>query len=100
MAAVNAPIAPSSSFKLDSMTMHPDLHSEGPLEWDWDIEHEDRKREREADTALHNQGTTSSACTFEVDRRVLKDVVREKMGVEVGRIRFLSAGMFLFFLYL
>ena len=99
MTAVTAPIAPSTSFKLDSMTMHPDLHSEGAVEWDWDIEHEDRKREREADTALHNQGATSSACAFEVDRRVLKDVVREKMGVEVGRIRFLSAGGFLFLRY-
>lgn len=32
---------------------------------------------------------------FEVDRRLLKDVVREKMGVEVGRIKFLSAGAYL-----
>jgi hypothetical protein len=58
------------------------------LVWDWDVEHEDRRRERKADTTLRG------AAPFEVDRRVLKDVVREKMGVEVGRIKFLSAGMF------
>ncbi|TFK41788.1 hypothetical protein BDQ12DRAFT_678502 [Crucibulum laeve] len=59
-----------------------------PLKWDWDAEHADRKRERKADAALHG------ATPFEVDRKVLKDVVREKMGREVGRIRFLSAGTF------
>lgn len=59
----------------------------GPLlEWDWDVEHEDRKQERKGDAALRG------AAPFEVDRRVLKDVVRERMGVEVGRIKFLSAG--------
>lgn len=60
-----------------------------PLIWDWDIEHEDRKRERKADS----DATLRGATPFEVDRRVLKDVVREKIGVEVGRISFLSAGM-------
>ena len=58
-----------------------------PLVWDWDIEHEDRKRERKADATLRG------AAPFEVDRRALKDVVHEKMGLEVGRIKFLSAGM-------
>lgn len=59
----------------------------GPLlEWDWDVEHEDRKQERKADASLRG------AAPFEVDRRVLKDVVRERMGVEVGRIKFMSAG--------
>jgi hypothetical protein len=57
-----------------------------PLTWDWTIEHEDRRRERKVDDALH------APTPFEVDRKILKDVVREKMGVEVGRIRFLSAG--------
>ncbi|KAF8189412.1 hypothetical protein BJ912DRAFT_966855 [Pholiota molesta] len=59
-----------------------------PLTWDWTIEHEDRRRERKVDDALH------APTPFEVDRKILKDVVREKMGVEVGRIRFLSAGTF------
>ncbi|KAF9555649.1 hypothetical protein CPC08DRAFT_711882 [Agrocybe pediades] len=59
-----------------------------PLVWDWTIEHEDRKKERKADAALHG------ATPFEVDRKILKDVVREKMGVEAGRIQFLSAGTF------
>ncbi|KAF6756356.1 hypothetical protein DFP72DRAFT_893953 [Ephemerocybe angulata] len=57
-----------------------------PLVWDWDIEHEDRRRERAYDAALRD------TMPFEVDRRLLKDVVREKMGAEVGRIKFLSAG--------
>lgn len=57
-----------------------------PLTWDWAIEHEDRKRERKADAASHEP------TPFEVDRKILKDVVREKMGVEVGRIRFLNSG--------
>lgn len=56
------------------------------LEWDWDIEHADRKREAKADAALHG------ATPFQVDRRVLKDVVHEKAGIEVGKITFLSAG--------
>ncbi|KAJ7624922.1 hypothetical protein FB45DRAFT_924537 [Roridomyces roridus] len=59
-----------------------------PLEWDWDIEHADRKLEREADAALHG------ATPFEVDRRILKDVVLEHMKTPVARIMFLSAGTF------
>ncbi|KAJ8073384.1 hypothetical protein PM082_011659 [Marasmius tenuissimus] len=58
------------------------------LAWDWDVEQEDRKREAKMDAALHG------AIPFEVDRRVLKDVVREKMGMEVARIEFLSSGTF------
>ncbi|KAG6909010.1 hypothetical protein DXG01_002396 [Tephrocybe rancida] len=58
-----------------------------PLQWSWEIEHADRKREATADAAAH--GSTP----FQVDRRVLKDVVRENKGVDVGRIEFLSAGM-------
>ena len=63
-----------------------DSGEDGPLEWDWDIEHEDRKREAAADA------TFLDASPFQVDRRVLKDVVREQMSVDVGRIQFLSAG--------
>ncbi|KAJ7041552.1 hypothetical protein C8F04DRAFT_1300979 [Mycena alexandri] len=59
-----------------------------PLQWDWDIEHADRKREAQADAALHG------ATPFEVDRRVLKDVVMEHMKTPVARIVFLSAGTF------
>ncbi|KAJ7310715.1 hypothetical protein DFH08DRAFT_974394 [Mycena albidolilacea] len=59
-----------------------------PLEWDWDIEHADRARERQADAALHG------ATPFEVDRRVLKDVVLEHMKTPVARIVFMSAGTF------
>jgi hypothetical protein len=57
------------------------------IEWDWDIEHHDRRLEAKADAALHG------AQPFQVDRRVLKDVVREMTGCEVGRINFLSSGM-------
>src|ERR1700722_8552059 len=52
------------------------------LEWDWDVDYEDRKLEEKADAA------------FQIDRKVLKDVVKEKMGIEVGRINFLSSGQF------
>jgi hypothetical protein len=58
----------------------------GQLEWDWDVEHADRDLEREADAVLHG------ATPFQVDRRVLKDVVREKMSSDVGRITFLTSG--------
>ncbi|OAX40566.1 hypothetical protein K503DRAFT_714283 [Rhizopogon vinicolor AM-OR11-026] len=58
------------------------------IEWDWDVEHHDRHLEARADATLHG------AQPFQVDRRVLKDVVRETMGCEVGRIKFLSSGTF------
>lgn len=58
------------------------------IEWDWDVEHHDRRLEAKADAALHG------AQPFQVDRRVLKDVVREMTGCEVGRIHFLSSGTF------
>ncbi|KAF8641804.1 hypothetical protein AX16_009785 [Volvariella volvacea WC 439] len=58
------------------------------LKWNWDIEHQDRQREAKADKALLD------ATPFQVDRRVLKDVVLEKMGVDVARITFLSSGTF------
>ena len=66
-------------------------HLQPVLEWDWEIEHEDRKREARADAALHHQQHT-----FQVDRKVLKDVVREQMHMDVGRIRFLSSGKWVF----
>jgi hypothetical protein len=62
-------------------------HGQPLLEWDWTIEHADRKREARADSALHHHQHT-----FQVDRKVLKDVVREKMHTDVGRIKFLSSG--------
>ena len=68
---------------LDTPTNPPRL----PLAWDWTLEHEDRKKERKVDAALHG------LIPFEVDRKLLKDVVREKMGVEVARITFLSSGI-------
>jgi hypothetical protein len=57
------------------------------IEWDWDLEHKDRQREKVADAAIHDV-----RYPFDVDRRVLKDIVREQMGEEVGRIKFLSSG--------
>ena len=53
------------------------------LEWDWDAEYADRAREKRHD---------GSDTSFQIDRRVLRDVVKEKLGVEVARIRFLSSG--------
>ncbi len=57
-----------------------------PLEWDWDIEHEDRKAEAKADAAIHG------ATPFQVDRKLLKDIVHERMGAHVARIKYLGAG--------
>jgi len=68
--------------------MQPDLCSRPPLVWDWDIEHADRKEEAKADAAIHG------APPFQVDRKLLKDIVQEKMGSEVARIKFLGAGTF------
>jgi hypothetical protein len=56
------------------------------VEWSWDFEHEDRKREAKADAVVHG------AAPFLVDRKLLKDVVKEKLECEVGRIMFLSSG--------
>lgn len=61
-------------------------HTDVVVQWSWDVEHADRRKEAKADAALHG------ATPFEVDRRVLKDVVREKSDMEVGRIEFLSSG--------
>jgi hypothetical protein len=63
-----------------------DINSKLLVEWDWDVEHEDRRVEAEADAKMHG------AQPFQVDRKVLKDVIREKMDTDVGRIKFLSAG--------
>jgi hypothetical protein len=68
---------------LDTRTNPPRL----PLAWDWTLEHEDRKKERKVDAALNG------LIPFEVDRKLLKDVVREKMGIEVARITFISSGI-------
>jgi len=57
------------------------------LEWDWDLEHQDRAKEAKVDRAVHH------AQPFLVDRRVLKDVVKEKFQVDVARIAFLSSGV-------
>ena len=64
----------------------PGLSAAMPIEWSWEVEHEDRRRENKADAAVHG------AQPFLVDRRLLKDVVREKLECEVGRIQFLSSG--------
>jgi hypothetical protein len=61
-------------------------HGDPLCQWDWEAKHADRKKERKADATLHG------ATPFEFNRRVLKDVVREKMGVDVGQITFLSTG--------
>ncbi|KAH9896958.1 hypothetical protein C8Q73DRAFT_642052 [Cubamyces lactineus] len=69
--------------------MQPPEAAEKPrLVWDWDIEHADRQAERKADAAVHG------AIPFEVDRKLLKDIVQERMGAEVARIKFLGAGTF------
>ncbi|TFY76329.1 hypothetical protein EWM64_g7681, partial [Hericium alpestre] len=78
----------ASKHSLVSPNMIPTGDGPTALEWDWDIEHADRKREAKADAAIHG------AAPFLVDRKLLKDVVREKMDCEVGRISFIGAGTF------
>jgi hypothetical protein len=56
------------------------------IEWDWGLEHVDRKREAKADSAVHG------APSFQVDRNILRDVVKERLECRVGRITFLSSG--------
>lgn len=60
------------------------------VEWDWDVEHADRAKEAQADKAAEKDAVVHGP--FQVDRRVLRDVVRERMGEDVGRIEYLSAG--------
>ncbi|THH11350.1 hypothetical protein EW146_g8068, partial [Bondarzewia mesenterica] len=79
------PSIPATGAVITSST---DTPASTAIEWDWDMEHEDRRREAKASAAQHN------AQPFLVDRKLLKDVVREKMDCEVGRITFLSSGTF------
>lgn len=64
----------------------PEPAEKKPLVWNWEVEHADRKKEAKADAAIHG------APPFQVDRKLLKDIVREKMDAEVVRIEFLGAG--------
>ena len=97
---------------------------EPELTWDPAIDQADRAREARADAADFAHGAagshsttnlngnargagvyggySSTAGAFQMDRRVLRDLVKEKFGVEVVRIRFLSSGTFdgVFFLIL
>ncbi|THU96220.1 hypothetical protein K435DRAFT_630911, partial [Dendrothele bispora CBS 962.96] len=72
----------------DIVLSQPVSPDEDVLEWSWEAEHADRKREAKHDAAMHHE------TPFEVDRKLLKDVVFEKMGVPVIRILFLSSGTF------
>ena len=82
------PSRPSDNAPAAHRGMADDLCSKAPLVWDWDIEHADRKLEAKADAAVHG------APPFQVDRKLLKDIVQEKMGEDVVRIKFLGAGTF------
>lgn len=61
---------------------------EETVQWSWEFDQEDRKREAEADRTFKDYGV------LQVERAVLKAVVKEKMGAEVVRIVFLSSGTF------
>jgi hypothetical protein len=56
------------------------------VQWDLDLEQADRKREAKADSAVHG------VQPFLVDRSLLRDVIKEKLGCRVGRITFLNSG--------
>lgn len=83
---VSVDLSANSSVITDSVSLPAQQNSEPLIVWDWDVEHKDRRREAEADAWMHG------AQPFEVDRKILKDVVKEKMGSEVGRIKFISSG--------
>ncbi|KAK7437467.1 hypothetical protein VKT23_018538 [Stygiomarasmius scandens] len=72
----------------EPVVSQPPSPDEDVLEWSWEAEHADRKREANLDASMHHE------TPFEVDRKLLKDVVFEKMGVAVLRIMFLSSGTF------
>lgn len=77
--------AASSSSSLDanmSLSLRPPRPAK-KLEWDWDVEHADRAREARLD----------GADALQVDRRVMREIVKEHMGADVVRIRFISSGM-------
>jgi hypothetical protein len=78
------PYSQPSSFKL---TTH-NMTKPSVVEWDWNLEHADRKREAKADSAVHG----AQPGPFLVDRNLLRDVIREKLGCRVGRITFLNSG--------
>lgn len=70
------------------IAMQPDHCTKPNLLWNWELEHEDRKKEAKADASVHG------APPFQVDRKLLKDIVHEKMGTAVARITYLGAGTF------
>ncbi|OCH93356.1 hypothetical protein OBBRIDRAFT_790383 [Obba rivulosa] len=88
-APIDLPDTPRPPEAFDHFTaMQADRCSKPPLQWDWDLEHEDRKKEAKADAAVHN------AQPFQVDRKLLKDIVQTTMSADVARIQFLGAGTF------
>ena len=73
---------------LQTRTVTNNTTNKPPLSWSWELEHADRKKEAQADAAVHG------APPFQVDRKLLKDIVQEKMQKEVVRIEFLGAGAY------
>lgn len=86
-----------------------------PLKWDEDVDARDRLRELKHDQAffaahqqhvVYDQSQQSGAAAaptgtqagvlvpLEVDRRVVREVMKERMGEDVVRIRFISSGAF------
>ncbi|KAI6011902.1 hypothetical protein PISMIDRAFT_96398 [Pisolithus microcarpus 441] len=61
-----------------------------PVRWSDEEELADRRREADADSAAVH----TPVQPFHVDRRVLRDIVREYAHAQVGRITFLSSGTF------
>ncbi|KAI6006732.1 hypothetical protein EDC04DRAFT_2582861 [Pisolithus marmoratus] len=60
-----------------------------PVRWNHDEELADRRREADADSAAVH----AAIQPLHVDRRVLRDIVREHVHAQVGRITFLSSGV-------
>jgi hypothetical protein len=79
----------------ESMSVSHSANSQGSqqvkVEWSWELEHADRMKETKADAAFHGLHP------FQIDRKVLMDIVREALGTDVGRIVFLSSGEYYYF---
>lgn len=73
-----------------TVPLPPSPASHTPVRWSDDEELADRQREADADSAAAH----AAIQPFHIDRRVLRDIVREYAHAQVGRITFLSSGTF------
>ncbi|KAI6040112.1 hypothetical protein EDC04DRAFT_2679705 [Pisolithus marmoratus] len=73
-----------------TVPLPPSPASYTPVRWNHDEELADRRREADADSVTVH----AAIQPLHVDRRVLRDIVRDSVHAQVGRITFLSSGTF------